>query len=1133
MTKETKTTVLLVDDHAIFRKGLRLLLDDEDDMEVVGEAGDGEAAIARARELSPQVLVMDITMPNMDGIEATKQILTATPETKVVALSIHSGKRFVEDMLQAGAAGYVLKESAPEELVSGIRAVVRGEVYLSGAIAGVVVSQYRQLLSQGNGTSERPALTEREQGVFQMLVAGHAPEEIAQATKTTVKSVTATQRRLMKKLDVQSLPELTEMARRQDHSISSESESSDACRASLALISTKFHRPATVGDLVTRTVLLEQLEEASTKPLTLISAPAGYGKSTLASLWLEKSRWPHAWLSLDPDDNDLRTFLNYFLAALRSMFPESCEACQQLLAAPNLPTPGVLSRTLLNDLDHIDEPFVLVLDDYHRIREMPVNDLLSELLRHPPHPLHLVILTRQDPGLPISSLRAHGQVLEIGTGQLRFSVTETARFLQNSLQGPVKESTAAVLEKKTEGWATGLRLATLSLRDSTDLDRLAKSLQGSSHYIADYLIAEVINKQPEEMARFLLETSILDRFCAPLCEAVHASSETQALESISGTDFIAWLERSNLFVIPLDHENRWFRYHRLFQQLLQNQLGSRLGSEEVALLHSRAGDWLEDRCFVDEALSHVLAAKQPEKVAEIVERHRHRVANEDHAHVVEKWLDRLPPKLIQERPALLLARAWQVFEKFQLQAIPSLIDRAEDLLTGANANPSLAAEIDFHRGYLAVLMEGNGEAAVKGLEGLQERLPETQLQMRGEAAVYLALGRLMMGEGQLALRELDQQIRATASSNGMMLSRLVGAQVFVRLLLGHLTPAARMAERFINVGQEASNTYIVGWAYYLQAIAQLQSHDLDNALQGFLSATEHCDILHRRAAVDSLVGLVLTYQALQRSEDAWDALKKLKTFARETHDSECQDVAASCQARLSLMQGDNKAALSWAQTFDAEPHVPSMLFWLEIPLITQARILIATGTEAGLEKALTILTSLQEQFTAIHNTYQWIQVSLLTTIALEKQGRGAGALVVLEEVIVVTEPQGWVRPFVEMGTTMIQLLRRLAGKGVSQEYLQMLLAAFPHDNKETGSSAASPMAKNEITPVVSSVLLTQREAEILVCVAEGLSNKEIAAKLFLSTETIKKHLYNTYQKLDADSRISAIAKAKELGILSR
>ncbi|MGB5650568.1 MAG: response regulator, partial [Sedimenticolaceae bacterium] len=447
--------VLLVDDHALLRKGLAVLLNAEADIRVVGEAGDGKEAIARVYALKPDVVIMDISMPGLSGIDATRQIRADSPDSKVIALSIHSSKRFVDDMLDAGAAGYLLKESAPEELVQAIHAVMRGEMYLSSAITTTVVSAYVEGMA--------------EQG----------------ATKDS--------------------------------------------GAAAGILRTKLHRPPPPQDLVPRTRLLERLETGRVRPLTLVSAPAGYGKSMLVSSWLEKADWPSAWLSLDEADSEIRQFLGYFVAAVKSIFADACEQIEVLSNAPSLPSAGAVAAILANELDALTQPFFLVLDDYHRIHlSSPANDLLGQLLARPPFPLHLVIVCRRDPALPLASLRGKGQVTEVRMQDLRFSGEETRSLLQQHLKQGLSDKAIESLEREVEGWAVGLRMVTLALRRLEEPETFLKQVSGGIVQAQDYLIHEVIENQPAVIRNWLLKSAILDRFCAPLCDAICAQDSGTA-----------------------------------------------------------------------------------------------------------------------------------------------------------------------------------------------------------------------------------------------------------------------------------------------------------------------------------------------------------------------------------------------------------------------------------------------------------------------------------------------------------------------------------------------------------------------------------------------------------------------------
>jgi ATP/maltotriose-dependent transcriptional regulator MalT/ActR/RegA family two-component response regulator len=530
------TTILLVDDHPLFRKGLRLLLEEQNDFRIVGEAGDGREAIDRVRKHSPDVVIMDITMPDFNGIDATRKIVAEDSSAKVVALSMHAGKSFVEDMLKAGAAGYILKKSVPEDLVNAIRMVIQGDIYLSPAITGIVVSEYKELLAMSPATAQ-----------------------IEDASP---------------------------------------------------ILRTKLQRPVLSPDLLTRSDLVARLDELRRRPLTLVSAAAGYGKSTMASLWLDAWEGPCAWLSLEEEENDLRQFLKYLLAAIANAFPGACETIRSLLQTPELAPVSELSRYLGNDLDAIKDPFILVLDNYHRIREKTVHNLVDAVLAHPPQNLHLMLLTRRDPPLLTSKLRALDQVNEIGTADLRFTVVEIKAFLETALGHSVDEKAARTIQKRLEGWPAGMRLISQSLKHSGDLDRLLAGLEGGFPTIVDYLMSEVLSHQPPEMAKWMTATAILDRFCAPLCDALLGTEATPGTCEMNCDEFIARLQKDKLFLVALDSENRWFRYHPLFRQLLHEQLDRHWPPEEIAALHSRAQTWFAENDINADAIKRPPAASR-------------------------------------------------------------------------------------------------------------------------------------------------------------------------------------------------------------------------------------------------------------------------------------------------------------------------------------------------------------------------------------------------------------------------------------------------------------------------------------------------------------------------------------------
>ena len=474
-----QTRVLLVDDHPLFRRGLRSLLDEESNISIVGEAGDGLEAIERVEELSPDVLIMDITMPKLNGIEATRRILAGSPGCKIIVLSIHSGKRFVEKMLQAGVSGYILKDNAPEDLVKGIQAVMDGGGYLSQSITSVVLSEFKSKLGFVGDASKDTALTTRERDALQMLIEGASIKDIASVLRVSVKAVESNRGRIMNKLGVSTMAELTEAARHEGLSTVGEEGANDE-RADKQIVSTKFHRPADPCNHVRRARLLKRIEEARNLPLTLVSAPAGYGKSTLVSHWLKMCESPCAWVLLDENDNDLHTFLDYFLTAIETVIPGSLPKTNAMAAQSVLPPVSVLVESLANELDLIEQDFFLALDDFHHIQEKTIQTLLTELLRHPPRPMHLILISRRDPFLPIASYRALELVAEIRAQDLRFTTEETAVYLQSIFGEETDESIAAALAERTEGWVTGLRLAAMSINHRGDIAGILPEIHGTT-----------------------------------------------------------------------------------------------------------------------------------------------------------------------------------------------------------------------------------------------------------------------------------------------------------------------------------------------------------------------------------------------------------------------------------------------------------------------------------------------------------------------------------------------------------------------------------------------------------------------------------------------------------------------------
>jgi LuxR family maltose regulon positive regulatory protein len=909
------------------------------------------------------------------------------------------------------------------------------------------------------------------------------------------------------------------------------------------IIRTKLHRPPAPGDYVHRTRLSEYLDQQLERPLTLVSAPAGYGKSTLVSCWLDRCDQPSAWISLDRNDNDLRQFLSYFIAAVKTICPNAVNAASTLVDAPTLPPLSTLVGTLANELDAIEQNFILVLDDIHCIQEQSVHHFLKDLLRHPPQPMHLVLIGRRDPLLSIAALRARSQLAEIRLQDLRFTAAETAAYLQQIMKMQIADDLAVTWTEKTEGWVSGLRLAALSIQHRGDLKTIPPEFKGGTQYVMEYLFSEVLARQPPDLRAGLIKTSILDRFCAPLYDAMVETGVVPGDTQNDAWQFITQLKKKNLFLIGLDAEGQWFRYHHLFQNLLKRQLQRNYSAGDINTLHAAASEWFESQGLITESIKHALAAEDHVRAAEIVERHRPNEFNADRWYVVEGWLAMLPPEVKRQRPSLLMTDGWVAYCRLQLERIPVLIQQCEAAVGDRTLETEQTGELEFFRGSIAY-WTGEAEKSRRHLEEARSILGSKERYVESETELALGLARCMTGDKELAVTALEDRIRGTNTQKGVYLAKLIGGLVLIHLLSGDLARAITEGKRFRRVAAANRLQNHEAWSDYLEGCAHLQTNQLDVASRLFSGAIERRYILETRAVLDAFSGLALAQQLMQQSDNAQETEDQLQRFANELNDPMAQTIADSCAARLSVLRGNPSFAESWSRSFTEEPAPDSLFMWLEAPLITQARCFIAEGSKRSLKAATESLRNLKRQSEEWCFTGQIIEIAVLKALALKKQGRADEALDALKDTVALAESSGWIRPFIEAGQMMADLLMRLRQQNVSVDYIERILAAFPdtasttplpdlrstNDKREFEAEtvAQSPESKNQNSLIEP---LTHRELDILELLAQRLQNKEIAQKLFISPTTVKTHLKNIYQKLNVSKRLEAVERAKKIGIL--
>ena len=893
----------------------------------------------------------------------------------------------------------------------------------------------------------------------------------------------------------------------------------------IPLLRTKLHRPPVPVDHLHRSELLERLDKGRHQPVILISAPAGYGKSLLVSSWLEKYERPSAWLSLDQGDNDLQRFLSYLVAALQTIFPKVASETQSLIDSAILPPLAVLATTLVNELERVDYDFSIVLDDIHRIQEKTVHDFLNLMLQHPPRRMTLVLVGRRDPHISIATLRAGGRLTELRMWDLRFTVDESTKFLQAATDFEIEASTAAALAEKTEGWVTGLRLAVLAMRGQEDPGRKLLKLKGTTRYVVDYLINEVLDRQPAGIRDYLLRTAILDRFCAPLCDALCETGGTSDQCEIDGRAFIHGLQADNLFIISLDTENHWFRYHHLFQHLLRRLLGQGAAPEEISALHERASHWFASQKLIDEALEHAMAAGEVDYAADIVEANRLEILNADRWPVLARWLSQLPEEVVWQRPELLLGEAWLAYYRFHIPALVRIVEQLDGLLGDGSDRPAWVGEQSMFKAYLCY-WQGQAREMLTHVGRAQANLPVTYDLMRADSEIYFGLAHHMAGQKEVAIDALTQRIKQQPDQKGLLVTRQVITLAFIHLLSGNLKDCAVYSRQLGELARTVSPVYIKSWSTYLLGCCHFQAGEWRAAEGCFRWMAENRYIAHTAAVMSSLTGLGLTYHFMGRSKESAQVAQNLMDFAVETKDSGNLALAESGQARIGLLRGDPGGR---CPSHEAATMATAFLF-LEAPQITQCRLLVTQGTRKSLSQAIAMIEGLQASTEAIHNIYHLIDLIALKAIAFYKQNRLDDAEKSLEHALRLAAPGGWVRPFIEMGPPMVDLLTRLKQRNVAVNHIEILLTTFRDLQIESPAWIQNTESKLN-TPLVDP--LTNRELDVLELLAERLQDKEIADKLCVSIATVKTHLRHIYEKLSVGNRRQAVLKAEQLGMLAK
>jgi LuxR family maltose regulon positive regulatory protein len=910
------------------------------------------------------------------------------------------------------------------------------------------------------------------------------------------------------------------------------------------LLATKLFIPPTRPNIVPRPRLIDQLN-AYAYPgckLILISAPAGFGKTTLVGEWvqvLSKAVPPIAiaWLSLDEGDNDPARFLAYFIAALNQA--QGVEASigkgsLSMLQSPQPPPTEAVLTPLINEIAAIPDRIILVLDDYHAIESTQVDDILTFLVEYLPPQMHLVIASREDPHLPLSHFRARGQLTELRAADLRFSSSEAAEFLNHVMGLKLAVEDIAALERRTEGWIAGLQLAAISMQGHGDASDFIKSFSGSHRLVLDYLVEEVLDKLSESIQIFLLQTAILDRLTGSLCNTLTGQDEGQTT--------LEMLEHANLFVIPLDNERCWYRYHHLFGDLLRVRL-RQSHPDKIPMLLVRASEWFEQNGFIAEAIEYALRAEDFDRAADLIEG----VADVEWVRGGLKklghWLDALPQELLFSKPYLCIFHASCLFVSGQQSAAEKSLQNVEETLyqstkgiggttPGAQAKLLTSDQMQM-RGRVAAtravmaFYQGDIQGLTQYANEAFEYLPEEDLSWRSSAANALADAQVFIGDLKAAYRTRAEALEISKAAGNEYHIRIANLKLAIVLRQqGRLQQVKDICQKEIQLASDSRMSHPVAHGLLLAIWGELlaEFNDLDGAIHNASKGLERSEQGGDVAGIGwSCLCLIRVLFSMGNLTGAEDIVQKIENTSREyDFPPWIASIMEGWRGRILLAQGNLDMASQWAEGRRIGPD-EEISHLNEMEYIGLIRVFI---NQERFEEVINLLQPLLDTENSMGRVWREIELLILKSLAFQAMSDTDQAMIALEQALALAEPEGFVRIFVDEGPSMARLLYEALSRGIAPDYVRRLLAAFPVSEPEGTVPMKSQVDQSDLIEPLS-----EREIEVLQFIAEGLTSREIAARLYLSPNTVKVHTRNINGKLGVNNRVKAVAKARTLGIL--
>ena len=848
----------------------------------------------------------------------------------------------------------------------------------------------------------------------------------------------------------------------------------------------KIHRPNTIAGSIERPRLLEKLDQVLQKHIALISAPAGFGKTTLLTTWLERCPLPNAWLQLDENDRDIPVFLSGLVAALRHLFPFCLQNTANLQQAPGNVPPVVWKHALIADLELLkDTPFILALDDYHLVGNPSIDLLLIDVMRYETLPMHLIISARRTPSMSFSQLKVQGRIVEIKTADLRFTDSETFLYMRQNVPIPLSDAALNQLQEKTEGWAAGLALAAISLREEVQPEELITHLGGADRHVSNYLLDQVINNLPDEIREFLLLTATFNEFCASLLSEVVGSRQSEAeIQTL-----LENLEDSQLFLISLDTQRSWYRFHQLFRQVLLSRQRFYYHPDQLASFHRRAAAWLIRHGNVDEALGHLITVADWVGAAQLVESQFCSMLNAEDYQGIKRRLGYFSEDFIATRPGLLLIKAWMAHFGFRLAQMRALTSRIQVMLDAA-LQQCEAAESDVllpgfeaisHRTIQAhiwaldsiiLYLTNHGSQAVPLARQAVETLPEPWLFARGNAMIYLGLSMAMEGQYHQTDEMFTKSYGNLQHPGTTYGARMLFCLAVIHLLQGELELCRQTAELLVRNSLEFNLLLNLGWGYYLLGRVYQEWNQLELAARYYQLVVDQRFTSNLFCALESLQGYVFVLQVQGRRELAQQSLNTLQQFFSDQIAATPQPVMG-LTAWLKLENGNRVEALRWAESFNT-PVAEQAINWYHIPHIYKVKILMDAGGPETNRVVPQLLDEIQSLAERTHNSFTLLRLLSMRAIWLARQGESAAAQQTLLRALCLGRPGGFIHTFVIRGPEMLKLLQAVSPQLKNEpdliEYVDTIIAAF-----------SMPISPDPAPPNLREIktLLTEREFQVL------------------------------------------------------